>query len=227
MRAGHQAPRHILRGDDIVILQNQSAFDHVTQLSHISRPVILPECFSHVVLKPTHSLTQPLAKRRDVVLSKLNHVVTAVSQRRNIDLNHGQPVVKVEPEAARLALCPQVPIRGRDDPCVERNVLQSTDSAECSFFKHAQKFCLQAELQLADLVQQEGAALGLFEHSFFAGLGVGEGALLVPKQFAFDQGARNCGAVDRDEWPIGTIRLVMDRFGHQVLARAGFSLQQN
>ena len=49
----------------------------------------------------------------------------------------------------------------------------------------AQQFGLQARVHFADLVQQQRAAIGLFELADAARDGAGEGALLMAEQFGF------------------------------------------
>ena len=53
-------------------------------------------------------------------------------------------------------------------------------------------------VQLADLVQEKRAALGLFEAANAPLIGTGESALLVPEQFAFQQRRGQRGAMDGD-----------------------------
>ncbi len=54
---------------------------------------------------------------------------------------------------------------------------------ERPLFEHAQQLRLQTERGVADLVEEERAAGGFLDQSFFAAAGVGEGALLVAEQF--------------------------------------------
>jgi hypothetical protein len=62
---------------------------------------------------------------------------------------------------------------------------------------------LQPRVHLADLVEQERAAVGLFELAQSAGDGAGEGALLVAEQLRFEQVVGNRRAVEGDEAVVG------------------------
>jgi hypothetical protein len=55
---------------------------------------------------------------------------------------------------------------------------------------------------LGDLVEQKAAPVRAFETAFAPAIRAGEGAALVAKQFAFDQGLRNGRAIDGDEGPV-------------------------
>jgi hypothetical protein len=106
-------------------------------------------------------------------------------------------------------------------------IFQSSDAAKRSFLQYPKQFRLQPQLELADLIKEERAALRPLEQSFFTSLRVGERAFFMPEQFALDQGGRNRRAIDRDERLIGARRTVMNSFGDEVLARAAFSEKQN
>src|SRR5262249_1106751 len=77
--------------------------------------------------------------------------------------------------------------------------------------------------QLADLVEEDRAAVGQLEAALAAGEGAAESALLVAEQLALDQAGGQGGAVDFDErvapapaWGTGGV----DGAGDQLLARA-------
>ena len=57
----------------------------------------------------------------------------------------------------------------------------------------------RSSAQLADLVEEERAAVGQLELPELARVRAGEGALLVAEQLGLDQGVGDRGAVDRHE----------------------------
>ena len=61
---------------------------------------------------------------------------------------------------------------------------------------------LQGQGQLADLVEEDGAAVRLFEAAHPGHHRAGEGAFLVTEQFALQQVFRQGGAVHLDERPV-------------------------
>src|SRR5207237_6575542 len=94
----------------------------------------------------------------------------------------------------------------------------ATDAAEFALLEHPKKLGLQFERQVADLVEEQSAALRQLEPAS-ASLGrAGEGASLVPEKFALEQSVRDCRAVDRYEWRLRALRFQMDHAGQQVFA---------
>src|SRR6185503_20221343 len=114
------------------------------------------------------------------------HIVAALTQRRQINLHHREPIIEVEPETPGLALGFKVSIRGRDHAHIERHIFESADSPEHSLFQHSQKLGLQSKFEFANLVQEQHALLCLLEESWLACLGISESALLVTEQLTFD-----------------------------------------
>ena len=82
---------------------------------------------------------------------------------------------------------------------------------------------LDALVELADLVEEQRAAVGDLEESLAVGVGAGEGPLAVAEELALDQVFGQGAAVDRDEGPIGAAALVVEAARDQLLARAGLA----
>src|SRR5262245_50808122 len=171
-------------------------------------------------------LSQTFVELRKVVFSQQQNVVSAIAQGRQVNLNHRKAVVKIESKPPRIALGFQVAIGSCYNAHVERQILQSAYAAKRSLFQDPKQVCLQPQLKLAYLVQEERAALRLLEQAFFTPLRVGESAFFMTEQFALDQCRRDRRAIDGDEWLVGARRSVMDRFGDEVLTRAAFAEQQ-
>ena len=86
---------------------------------------------------------------------------------------------------------------------------------------------LRLHRHVADLVEKQRAAFGLFEAPGGALVGAGEGALLVAEQFALDEVARNRRHVDGDERAFLALAVIVQRAGHQLLAGAGLAGDQH
>src|SRR5215510_8985802 len=200
---GRDAARQPVRGDQIVIFEDHRPLDHVAQLAHIAGPPVAAENLRYFGRYPTDALPELFVEVFDVMPGEQQHVIAALAQRRQIDLDDGEAVVKVEPESPSLAFGLQVAVGGGDYAHVERQILQSADSPERAFFEHAQQLRLQADLEFADLVQKDRSALGLLEQPFLAPLRVGESAFLIAEEFALNQRRRDRRAVDGSEWPVG------------------------
>src|SRR5690606_29732570 len=86
---------------------------------------------------------------------------------------------------------------------------------------------LRLELQVTDLVQEEGATVGQFEAPDPPVGGAGEGAPLMTEHLALDQVTWNRRTVDRHERSSIATTATMDCRGYQLLAGARFAQDQH
>ena len=70
---------------------------------------------------------------------------------------------------------------------------------DLALLQNAQDLGLQPKIHFRDFVEQQGAALRLFEFAGVRGERAGEGALLVAEQGGLEHVFRDRGAVDGDE----------------------------
>src|SRR5690606_939720 len=138
-----------------------------------------------------------------------------------------QPVVEVLAEAAVVHLAAQVAVGGGDDAHVDPLRLDAADRLDLAVLQGAQQDRLQAGVHLADLVEEQGAAVGGDEQAALGGVGAGEGAAHVAEQLALEQRADQRAAVDRDERLAGAAAAVVDGAGDQLLAGAALAGDQH
>ena len=93
----------------------------------------------------------------------------------------------------------QVLVGGGDHAHVDADQFAPADAEELALGQHAQQARLQRQRHVADLVEEQRAAVGLLEAADVAALRTGEGAGLVAEQFAFQQLRRNRRGVEGDE----------------------------
>ena len=93
--------------------------------------------------------------------------------------------------------------------------------------KHAQQLGLHLQADVADLVEEQRAAVGQLEAADLVAVGAGERALDVAEQLAFQQARRQGGAVDLDERLAGPRAVVVDAPGQQFLAGAALAAEQH
>ena len=86
---------------------------------------------------------------------------------------------------------------------------------------------LDLEVDVADLVEEERAAVGLLEPPDAVAVGPGERTLDVAEQLAFEQALRQGGAVELDERPARAGARLMDRRGQKLLAGAALAPDQH
>ncbi len=91
----------------------------------------------------------------------------------------------------------------------------------------AQQAGLQLGGHIADLVEEQGAALGLLETAAALRLGAGEGAAFVAEQFGFEEVLGNRRRVDGDERLVGPRAVAVQGARDQFLAAARFAGDQH
>jgi hypothetical protein len=116
---------------------------------------------------------------------------------------------------------------GGDDADVHGDGFLAAEALEAFFLEDAHEFDLGAEGHVADFVEEDGAAAGLFEAANAAGLGAGKGTAFMAEEFAFEEGFGDGGAVDGDEGGVGAVAVLVDGAGDEFLAGAGFAADED
>jgi hypothetical protein len=161
------------------------------------------------------------------VLDQEGDVVGVLAQRRQHQGDHRQAVVEILAEAAPLDLPGQRAVGGGHDAHVHHPGLVRAQPPHLAALQHAQQLRLQLEGQLADLVEEQGPAVGRLEGSLPIGHRAGEGAAHVAEELALDQGGGDGRAVEDDQRAARAGALVVQPLGHQLLAGAGLALDQH
>ncbi len=118
-------------------------------------------------------------------------------------------------------------MRRRDDADVYLDRLVAADARDLAVFQHAQQLGLQRQRHVADFVEEQGAAVGIFETALAHLVGAGEGAGLVAEQLVVEQALVQGGAVQGGERLVLARAVVVQRLGDQLLARAVFAEDQH
>ena len=148
-------------------------------------------------------------------------------QRRQRDRDDVDPVVEVLAELALRDELRQVAVGGGDDAHVDGRLVVAADPADDLLLDRPQELDLHGRRRLADLVEEERAAVGLLEEAALLAHRAGEGAALVAEELGLEQRLRQRAAVDRDELAVLADRGEVDRAGDQLLARAALARQQD
>jgi hypothetical protein len=154
-------------------------------------------------------------------------VTAALAQRRQAQLDHAQPEQQVLAEGTGGDRRREVAMGGRQHPHVDRHGAAPTERLDHPLLQHPQQLGLRGGRHVADLVQEEGAAIGLPQLAGAVAVGAGEGATQVAEELALDQRLRDGGAVDRHEWRAGARRESVEAPRHQFLAGAGLAQDQH
>ncbi|EJT83508.1 hypothetical protein PPS11_34823 [Pseudomonas putida S11] len=114
-------------------------------------------------------------------------ILAAVGQPRNVDADHVQAVKQVLAELAGLHQRLQVLVSGGDDAHIDLDRHVATHAIELAIGQHSQQAGLCVGGHVADLVEEQGAAVGLLEAPSAQVGGAGEGALFMAEQLGLHQ----------------------------------------
>jgi hypothetical protein len=102
-------------------------------------------------------------------------------------------------------------VGGGDHAHVGADRLLAADAVEVAVGEHAKQPRLQLGRHVADLVEEQRAAVGLLEAAAALGGSPGEGAALVAEELGFEQVARDGRGVDGDEGRVAAWAVAMQR----------------
>ena len=141
--------------------------------------------------------------------------------------NDVQPVVEILAELPARDHLREVAVGRRDDAHVDADRLVAADALELALLQHAQQLDLGLERQLADLVEEQRAAVRQLEAALVLADRAGERALLVAEQLALDEAGGDRGAVHLDEQALAPRAGLVDRARDQLLAGAGLARDED
>ncbi len=118
-------------------------------------------------------------------------------------------------------------MRGGDHAHVDVDRGLAADPVELALRQHAQQPGLQRHRHVADLVEEQRAAVGLLEAPAPERIRAGEGAALVAEELRLEQVLGDRRGVERDERARGARAVPVQGARHQLLAGAGFAGDQH
>ena len=121
------------------------------------------------------------------VLAQQRDVFGALAQRRHAQRDRVDAEIQVLAQLAVAQRGIEIDVGGADQPEVHAHDAVAADRPVLALLQHAQELGLQIRRHLADLVEQQRAALRHLEQPFLVGRGAGECALLVAEELRLDQ----------------------------------------
>jgi hypothetical protein len=209
-----------------LLAHHGGALQAVLQLADVAGPVVAHEHAERAVGDPELPALL-LADLGHQEAGQVGHVLDSLGQGGDEDGHNVEAVVKVLAEVAGLDLVFKVAVGGSNDAHVYLLGAGPTDPLELPLLEHAQEPGLEGQADLADLVEEEGTAVGLLETPLALGYGAGEGALLVTEKLRLQQVVWKGGAVQPDEGTARARGVVVDGVGDQLLAGAGLAADED
>src|SRR5947209_587362 len=195
-RLGSCTRSHPERGDDgfvggkladdlWLVAHNRVAPHHVFELADISLPRILHHATDSVITEGSRLLAVIFAVLSQEEIKKHWDLFAPLAQWWNVYGNHVQAIEQVLAKQPVFHLALQRFIGGGQHTHIYRNVALSAQARELAILQHVQQLGLQRRMHFADFIQKNTSIVGLLELPEFLAIGAGEGAGLIPKQFAF------------------------------------------
>ncbi len=148
--------------DGLLRIKRGEAAGEVFELAHVAGPAMALE----PVERPLVELLgrQPFALHQgEEVPDQIGHVLGALAQRRQPQRHHIEPEEQILPEQALLDENAQVLVGRGDDAHVRLDRGAAADRGVLALLQHTQQPGLRLHRHVADLIQEQGAALGLLE----------------------------------------------------------------
>ena len=161
------------------------------------------------------------------MLHEQRHIVFAIAQRRELDVNHMQAVVQIFAEASFFHQLAQIHVGGGDDAHIHFDHVHPAEAHELAFLHHAQQLGLRLEGNVADFVEEDAPFVGQVEEAFLRVHRAGECAFYVPEQRGFEKIRRQVAGVHGHERAIFALRVRVNGACHQLFARAALTLDEN
>src|ERR1700690_3910026 len=155
------------------------------------------------------------------------NIFAALAQTGEMHANHVDAIEKVGAESPSLDFIFETPIRGADYPCFNLLFFLIADGGELAVLQHLKQLGLQRRIELADFVEEERSAISHLDAAGLAIVSAGKRALAESEKFAFEQRARDCGAIHLHEWAESARRQMMNQPRKNFLAGAAFALNQH
>src|SRR2546429_4771170 len=131
---------------------------------------------------------------------------------------------------SKLALCHtslQILVCGGDDPNIERDIASSPQALEFLAFDHSQDLRLRVRAHITNFIEEYRSTISKTQLSLIKGVCPREGSLFIAEEFTFQKRVRNGRAVNTDERFLMPGTVFVDQLGHQLLACARFSSDEN
>src|SRR5262249_43761561 len=141
--------------------ERELAGDGVVELPHVAGPA--------VVFPPPQKIVRdgaiPAAELLPEVLREHADVALPIAQRRQLDAGDRGAEEEIVAKAALLDLLIEIAPRRREHADVDLDGSVAAQPAHLRALENAQQLRLQGRVEVADLVDEQRAAVGLFEHT--------------------------------------------------------------
>ena len=172
----------------------------ILELAHVPRPGISPHQLDTRCRDPFFGQTLLDCARKEMA-HEIRDILRALAQWRQTKGDDVEPKIKILAKKALVDERTQVLVRRRHDPNVRLDWRAAAHRHVFTLLKNAQEPRLCLHRHVADLVEEQCSAIGLFEAAAGSVLRAGEGALFVAEELRFDEVSLSVDDQEEDEPP--------------------------
>jgi hypothetical protein len=209
------------------VAEQAGSLHEVRQLAHVAGPRVGEERGTRLVTEASGREVVIGARAAEEVVGEEEDVLTTLTQRREMDGDHREPVVQVGAEPTGLDGGLQVLARRRHDGDVDRIVSRRAEPAHLALVDNLEKLRLQRLGQKADLVEEDRSPVRGLEQPRLRRAGAGEGTALIAEHLGLQQRLGDRRAVHVRERPRRARPAGVDRVRDEPLAGAGLAPEED
>src|ERR1017187_469705 len=216
-----------IAGEAVALREDGHAFDDVAEFARVAGPGVAVEQGKDGFVEHLAAEIIAGAELFQEIFGEQADVVGTLAERGDADGDAVEAVIQILAKLLLRDHAGEVAVGGGDDAHGDANDLLAADAVELAFLQDPQQFGLRSAVKIADFVEEDGAAVSLFEFAAARGGGAGEGTFFMAEELGFEQFGGNGGAIAFDDGGGGEGAGVVDVGGQQLLAGAGFANQQD
>src|SRR5208283_2790178 len=134
--------------------------DQIFQLAHIPRPGVFLKGSKRIGGQPLNGQSVGQAMELEKVIAKQGNVANAFAQRRQMNRNHVNAIVKVLTKAPGADHLLERLVGGANEPKIDLAMGAPAQALHLVVLKNAQQFGLQRSRQRGNLIEKERASVG-------------------------------------------------------------------
>ena len=199
----------------------------IHQFTHVAGPIVVHHRRQRVLAQLLGRDAKLSGRLVEIDAGQFRNVLLAFTKGWNRHAHDVQSMIEVFPKALLLHCRGEILVRGGNDAHIHAHRCLPANAEELVLRQYPEQACLKRCRHVADLIQKQRAAVGLLEAAQASPFSPCKGPALVSEQFRFQQLGGDGRCIQRDERLVGPGRILMQRPGHQFLAGAGLTGDEN
>src|SRR5260370_1620351 len=161
------------------------------------------------------------------VVDQLRNIFTAFGQRRELNRNYAQTVIKVFTKAAGLDQHFNVTVSGSQDRHINGDIFVGADLAHLLLLYSTQQIHLETCFRFRDFIQEKRASMSSFKKPRMISICPGKRPFFVSEKFTLQKSFRKRAAIHRYERHLCACAVRVDRPCHQFFACSACNCDEN